>query len=42
MKKLILLTLIGATLYQVAKYFKINSFEDLKELLPQMKALVGA
>jgi hypothetical protein len=42
MKKVILLTLIGATLYQVAKYFKINSVEDLKKLFPQIKELVGA
>lgn len=42
MKKLILLTLVGATVYQVAKYFKINSVEDVKALLPQLKGLVGA
>jgi len=42
MKKLILLALGGAALYQVAKYYKINSIEDVKKLLPQLKGLVGA
>jgi hypothetical protein len=42
MKKLILLVLSGAALYQVAKYYKINSLEDVRKLLPQLKGLVGA
>ncbi|MGZ3899996.1 MAG: hypothetical protein ACXVNM_02830 [Bacteroidia bacterium] len=42
MKKLILITIGAAALYQVAKYYKINSWEDVKKLLPQIKGLIGA
>ncbi len=42
MKKLILLAVGGAALYQVAKFYKINSVDSVKKLLPQLKGLVGA
>ena len=38
MKKLILLTVGAAALYQVAKYFEISSWTDVKEkLVPKLK-----
>lgn len=41
MKKLILLAVGGAALYQVAKHYKINSVDSLTKLIPQLKGLTG-
>lgn len=40
MKKLILLAIGGAALYQVAKFYKINSVDALTKLAPQLKGLL--
>ncbi|MCW3076101.1 MAG: hypothetical protein JWO32_710 [Bacteroidetes bacterium] len=40
MKKLILLAVGGAALYQAAKYYKIDSVDAVKKLLPQLKGLL--
>lgn len=40
MKKLILLAIGGAALYQVAKYKKVNA-DSLTKLIPQLKGLMG-
>ncbi|MDF2449972.1 MAG: hypothetical protein K0R26_2476 [Bacteroidota bacterium] len=40
MKNLILLAIGGAVLTWVAKNYKINSLEDVKNLVPQIKNLV--
>lgn len=42
MKKLILLAIGGAALYQAAKFYKINSVDSLKKLVPRLKGWVGA
>lgn len=40
MKTLIVLALAGAALTLAAKYFKITSFEQVKDLIPQLKKVV--
>ncbi|MDF2451291.1 MAG: hypothetical protein K0S26_795 [Bacteroidota bacterium] len=40
MKTLIVLALAGAALTLAARYFKITSFEQVKELVPELKNLV--
>lgn len=40
MKQLIVLAIGVAVLGMVAKYFKINSFEDIKNLVPDLKNMV--
>lgn len=40
MKKLIFLAVAGAALYQVAKFYKINSVDALSKLGPQLKGLL--
>jgi hypothetical protein len=42
MRKLMLLAAGAMVLYEAAKYFKINSVEDVKKLIPQLKGLVSA
>lgn len=37
MKTMILMAIGAAALYQVAKYYKINSFKDVKDLACKVK-----
>ncbi len=39
MKTLIVLALAGAALTYAARYFKITSFEEVKNLVPEIKNL---
>lgn len=40
MKNIIVLAIAGAVLGMVAKYFKISSWEDVKNLVPKLKSIV--
>ncbi|MES2567904.1 MAG: hypothetical protein V4565_13610 [Bacteroidota bacterium] len=40
MKTLIVLALTGVALAYAAKYFKINSWEQVKNLVPDLKSVV--
>lgn len=40
MKNLIVLAIAGAVLSMAAKYFKIASWEDVKNMVPSLKSIV--
>jgi hypothetical protein len=40
MKSIIVMALAGAALTLVARYFKITSFEQVKEWVPELKKVV--